>query len=163
MTPAIRSELARVFETDARTDVEPEDAEPHRFAPTNEERRHLLDTARQIVRDGLVWLYEQGSTPDHAHALLCARGRPTLALLVQVRRSQRALEAAKDFRAKADLLDIGVIASGWFEPRDLPRPSPKAMKEVAAALRWAALVFERYAAKQGPEPVDTHTKLMLRP
>jgi hypothetical protein len=46
----------------------------------------------------------------------------------------------------------GGIGDGWFE-KDRPRTLDE-RRQVVAALRWLAEVFERYAPKQPPTPRD---------
>ena len=114
----------------------------------------LRQRASLMIPEELRALYESASTPEEAFVLLCARGRPRLAMKVRHMGTSPARAMAEILRSKADLVDMGVFCEGWFEERDFPRPSKAAMVKTSAALRWAAGVYDRYALKQLPiEPI----------
>lgn len=141
MTPAFRLELAHLFAVEAESSNRnpwPSDEVPE---PSEEQRRYLRSVA----------LYEGASSPEEAARLLFERGRGRMAVLVHSMGSRPARVMAEELRSKADLVDRGVICHGWFEERDLPRPSQAARESTARALRWAADVFDRYARIQPPD------------
>lgn len=100
-------------------------------------------------------LYATASTPEEAARLLEHRGRPNLgALILTFRHTPRARVSRDLFRIFARNVALG-SGAGWFEPGEAR--TPESVRQVEAAFLWLAEVFGRYAAKQGPEPIQDDT------
>jgi hypothetical protein len=102
------------------------------------------------LRAEILRLHAEASTPAEISKLLQLRGRARLGLLLGTYGSMRGGVAASLCETHARATLSGACGSGWFEPdEDWRAEKPRA--QVAAAFRWAATVFRRWAAIQPPE------------
>lgn len=111
----------------------------------NADPTYLLDLANRACR--ATYLFARAATPADARELLTLRGRPRLGILIGSMGSSPATGAAQLLDVFAANIDRGHPATGWFEREEDPL-DVAARTKVAAALRWAAGVYRKYALTQ---------------